>query len=228
MPRELCASVEMITSLACCSFTSVGTSEMAFLCTAAVTIVLRRDKARDEARISNKERVISQPSYKLSRGPRRDPRRDPRRGPRRPPRPTACMCAKCLIPWRTPADSDSSRGGRGGRGGGRDGGGGGSDRDGRGGGGGRCSRHAVAAVASVATGGAGTAAGTAGTAASCATASECIPDKVAERLVFYILWIRAWCRAGSLSVACQTRCLPALVCTFMLRIDNPLSNSCRT
>ena len=183
---------------------------------------------RDEASISNKERVISQPSYKLSRGPRRDPRR----GPRRPPRPTACACAKCLIPWRTPADSDGSRGGRGGRGGGRgggrDGGGGGSDRDGRGGGGGRCSRHAVAAVASVATGGAGTAAGTAGTAASCATASECIPDKVAERLVFYILWIRAWCRAGSLSVACQTRCLPALVCTFMLRIDNPLSNSCRT
>lgn len=200
MPRELCASVEMIKSLACCSFTSVGTSEMAFLCTAAVTIVLRRDKARDEARISNKERVISQPSYKLSRGPRRDPRRDPRR----PPRPTACACAKRLIPWRTPADSDGSRGGRGGRGGGRgggrDGGGGGSDRDGRGGGGGRCSRHAVAAVASVATGGAtgtagtaGTAAGTAGTAASCATASECIPDKVAERLVFYILWIRAWC-----------------------------------
>ncbi len=107
-------------------------------------------------------------------------------------------------------------------------------RDGRGGGGGRCSRRAVAAVASVATGGgtvgtAGTAAGTAGTAASCATASECIPDKVAERLVFYFLWIRAWSRAaGSLSVACQTRCLPALVCTFMLRIDNPLPNSCRT
>jgi hypothetical protein len=76
MPQALLlASVEMITSLACCSFTSVGTSEIAFLCTAAVTTVLRRDKARDEARISNKERVISQPSYKLSRGPRRGPRR---------------------------------------------------------------------------------------------------------------------------------------------------------
>ena len=37
----------------------------------------------------------------------------------RPPRPTACTCAKRLIPWRTPADSDGSRGGRGGRGGGR-------------------------------------------------------------------------------------------------------------